>query len=294
MMPKAQGFRVDYAPAMMNDTDSQRSPLRAVPDELPGASARRRAIALIRPVLVYMFISGMAAGATFLSILTRYVPVSPAWSTLIGLAVMAITVFLLWRYVAGAEEQIDRYHKGSQGEVAVAQALHALSPLGYQALHDLSFDPASGGGGGGASGGGGGGANIDHVLIGPGGVFVIETKYRSKNPGEEITFDGQRLTIAGRGICEGAVGQTLGNARRIAEALSQVTGRRVETQPVLVFAGGWYIRDTRPSGQKDAIWVLNDDALIKWIRKEKARLSSEDIALYTTRLREWADHGRKG
>lgn len=265
----------------MNHPESRRSLLRAVPDELPGASARRRAIALIRPILVYMFISGMAAGATFLSILTRFVPVPPEWSTLIGLAVMVITVFLLWRYVVGAEEQIDRYHKGSQGEVAVAQALLALSPLGYQALHDLPFDPASGGGG--VSGG----ANIDHVLIGPGGIFTIETKYRTKNPGEEITFDGQRLTIAGRENCEGAVGQTLGNARRIAQVLSQATGRRVETQPVLVFAGGWYIRDTRPSGQKDAIWVLNDDALIKWIRNEKTRLSSEDIALYTTRLREW-------
>jgi hypothetical protein len=50
--------------------------------------------------------------------------------------------------------------RGIQGEQRVAAVLTELSPLGFQVLHDLDI----------------GRGNADHVLIGPTGVFVIETK----------------------------------------------------------------------------------------------------------------------
>lgn len=85
-----------------------------------------------------------------------------------------------------------------------------------------------------------------------------------------------------------AIGQTLGNARRIAEILNELTGHPVNAQPVLVFAGKWWIDNARPKGGRDAIWVLNDEALIKWIRNAPSMLTREDIDIYATRLREYA------
>ena len=54
------------------------------------------------------------------------------------------------------------WEKGAEGEVAVARALEAL-PEGWVALHDLVWPGRQR-------------ANIDHVVIGPGGVFVVDAK----------------------------------------------------------------------------------------------------------------------
>ena len=52
------------------------------------------------------------------------------------------------------------YKLGYQGERYVAEELNRLMAFGYQAFHDVPFDNG----------------NMDHVLVGPTGVFVIETK----------------------------------------------------------------------------------------------------------------------
>lgn len=54
------------------------------------------------------------------------------------------------------------WERGAEGEQAVARALAAL-PEGWIALHDLAWPGRPK-------------ANIDHVVIGPGGVFVVDAK----------------------------------------------------------------------------------------------------------------------
>jgi hypothetical protein len=55
----------------------------------------------------------------------------------------------------------DRFDSGARGERATADALKALSPA-FTVLHDLSIP--------------GHRANIDHLVIGPTGVFVVDSK----------------------------------------------------------------------------------------------------------------------
>lgn len=55
---------------------------------------------------------------------------------------------------------IDRWRQGAQGERATAKALRPLKRQGWIAAHDIDT----------------GRGNIDHLLVGPAGVFVIETK----------------------------------------------------------------------------------------------------------------------
>src|SRR5688500_2183317 len=67
---------------------------------------------------------------------------------------------------------------GLDAEEAMGQELNQLMPLGFRVFHDipcLNF-------------------NVDHVVVGTSGLFVVETKGRSK-PAEEsaVVFDGQRL-----------------------------------------------------------------------------------------------------
>jgi hypothetical protein len=55
---------------------------------------------------------------------------------------------------------IDRWDRGAEGEEHVGKLLEALVERGWRPVHDVSL----------------GRGNIDHVLIGPGGLFTIETK----------------------------------------------------------------------------------------------------------------------
>ena len=54
-----------------------------------------------------------------------------------------------------------KWARGAAGERLTAQVLAPLSRLGWTVLHDRRLP---------------GGANIDHLLIGPGGVWVVDTK----------------------------------------------------------------------------------------------------------------------
>lgn len=75
---------------------------------------------------------------------------------------------------------------GLRGEQAVAEALahRAIAAAGYTVFHDVPGD---------------GTWNIDHVVVGPRGVFVLETKTRARRkaihdqPEQEAYFDGERL-----------------------------------------------------------------------------------------------------
>jgi hypothetical protein len=54
--------------------------------------------------------------------------------------------------------RLGRLSRGEQGELVVGAVLESLD--GWRVLHDVSL----------------GRGNIDHVLIGPGGIFAVETK----------------------------------------------------------------------------------------------------------------------
>ena len=56
--------------------------------------------------------------------------------------------------------ELDRRMRGVEGEVLVGGVLDALAADGWRTLHDVDL----------------GHGNIDHVAIGPGGVFSVETK----------------------------------------------------------------------------------------------------------------------
>jgi len=61
----------------------------------------------------------------------------------------------------------------------MARMLEQMRELGYTAFHDIPGD----------------GFNVDHALIGPGGVFAIETKAISKRPGPDAKVDYEARTV---------------------------------------------------------------------------------------------------
>lgn len=102
--------------------------------------------------------------------------------------------------------QADRWLQGAEGEREVAAVLAQLEADGWQALHDVSL----------------GRGNVDHILVGPGGIFTIETK---SNRGR-VSVD--RIEPA-----------MLKQAYAQKKLLERITG--LDVQPLLVFSQAWLV-----------------------------------------------------
>lgn len=67
------------------------------------------------------------------------------------------------RELEAAERALHRWSTGAEGERQVAEALSRLTPAGWHVLHDVHWPGRRR-------------ANLDHVLVGPGGVVVVDAK----------------------------------------------------------------------------------------------------------------------
>ena len=122
-------------------------------------------------------------------------PIWPAWSTVA--AVCYTTAFFRWRRLFALRKDLRNYHLGYDGERYVAAELDSLRSSGFRVFHDFVVDWKPGGEKT--------NFNIDHIALGPCGIFAIETKARRKpnDPpsGSEKThkasFSGTTLQFSG-------------------------------------------------------------------------------------------------
>jgi hypothetical protein len=158
--------------------------------------------------------------------------------------------------------EIRNNRRGLLGEQAVAEQLQPLFADGYRIFHDVPGD---------------GKWNIDHVVVGPAGVFAIETKYRTKQPGKaserdhEAIFDGNKILFPS-GYDVDAPEQARRNARWLANTLSKATGERVTAQPVVALPGWWVTLKANSD-----VKVLSGKQVPGFIAKEPAQLSDKTI-----------------
>ena len=181
------------------------------------------------------------------------------------LALLAIPYsFYKWRKIIWS---IRASRLGRDGERIVGEFLDQLRPLGYTVLHDVV----------------GGNFNVDHVLIGPAGVFAIETKTLSKSGGAEetIQFDGTNIFIHGRTVDPNPVNQAQANARWIRELLKDSTSKAFEVTPVVLYPG-WYVE--QKTKLRDVL-VLNPKNLEPLLKSRPPILPSSEISLAAFHLK---------
>ena len=118
---------------------------------------------------------------------------------------------------------------------------------------------------------------MDHVLIGPAGIFTIETKTRRKPNGlAQIVFDGDTIRIDGFEPDRDPVVQAKAQANWLRELLTESTGREFEIKSVIVYPG-WFVNNTGPKNR--AVWVLNPKALPTFLDHAPVQLSHENVQL---------------
>jgi hypothetical protein len=146
----------------------------------------------------------------------------------------------------------------------VAEVLDDLRGYGYRVTHDLTRD----------------GFNIDHVAVGPAGVFAIETKFRS---GEgEITFrNGEGLFVGGFPEEKDSLKQARGNAREVNRIIKENCDVDEWVWPLVVFVGDWRVKnDWRTTDAR----VLTPDTVVQYISNQQPRLTGREIELIASHL----------
>jgi len=247
-------------------TDETRSPIKDPPLRLPGQSVDEQREKLIEdrfeyPALFALILT-VFAGFEWWRDYTTAPPV-PRLMTAIAAAAIA---FAVWRFYR-LRPRLRALRLASEGEKAVGQYLEGLRANGYRVFHDIV----------------GTGFNIDHVLIGPAGVFTIETKTWSKprRGDARIVFDGRQLAVGDREADDRVVVQALAQARWLRDLLAESTGRRMPVRPVVLFPG-WFV-EPRPGATRE-IWVLEPKALPAFLDNAPQLLSPEDVTLASTHL----------
>lgn len=217
--------------------DARRSPLAGELMHLPGEQAQREADRLAdiadERLLVTALVGPMAlAGWALQKVDARFFHFGITETALLVL-VLIVGAWATWS-ASKVLRARRKYLEGRAAERATAQALASLMSKGCAVYHDIPADKF----------------NLDHVVVGPGAVFMIETKSRRKPaaPGKAsaaVKFNGEALEFPSwreTKILEQACAQT----RWLSDHLYRKTGERVPVEPVLALPG-WYVTCSVPS-----------------------------------------------
>lgn len=205
---------------------------------------------------------------------TRYGPSSPAWHDLAthraGQAARAeaerrlvamkqrsrVRAFISTALDIKTDERAWRV--GAAGEAIVGARLEKLTKHGWHVLHAVPVGRR--------------GSDIDHVAIGPGGVFTINTKRRPRSTvwiGEHaIQVNGQPTPYLRNSRHEGA---------RATASLSEAVGFHVPVRPVLVFvmdAPGSHLSIKRKPSD---VTVAGHKDIARALRRSVQRLDIERV-----------------
>ncbi len=156
--------------------------------------------------------------------------------------------------------------QGEEGERIVAQAIEQdLIPQGYVVFHDVPLEKD------------GRNFNVDHLLVGPNGIFAIETKNYTK-PGKgspEVKYDGKTILWCGKHHTEcDEIGQSMSVAQSAKKLIDELTGLSVFVQPVLC-AVGWYANSTNLYGHP--VLLVMEKTLRSTIPKVPAKRALTEV-----------------
>lgn len=210
---------------------ARRSPLTDELMHLPGEQAQREADRLMDVADERMLIT-VLIGPMVLAVWALQKVGIRSFRFGITEAVLLILVLIVGVWATWSASKALRarrkYLEGRAAERATAQAFASLVSKGCAVYHDIPADKF----------------NLDHVVVGPGAVFMIETKSRRKpaargKASAAVKFNGEALEFPGwreTKMLEQARAQT----RWLSEHLYRKTGGRIPVESVLALPG-WYV-----------------------------------------------------
>jgi len=188
--------------------------------------------------------------------------ISPDFWLALAIIATGVSAIAYLRLISMARSLI----RGERGELRVAEILDDLRVSGYRVYHDLVED----------------GFNVDHVVVGPTGVYAIETKFRSGSGIIEYR-NGDGLFIGSNKLDEdrNPLAQARGSARAVRERLKDDTGLNRHVKAVLVFVGDWRIKNV---WRDTDVAVLSTKELPAYFDRHQPELKRDEVKLIASHL----------
>lgn len=192
----------------------------------------------------------------------------PYVASILGLVILLLVI----RQIKSLKKKWRSLRQGRDGERYIAQVLDSLIAQGAQVIHDIPAD----------------GFNLDHVVIGPFGIWMVETKTISKPASgrSEIIYSESGLVINGGPVTVASLEQATAQAQWLRKRIKELTGLDVPVRPVVIYAG-WYIRCEKPWTKP--VWVMHEQSFVTMVLRESCQVSEVDRKAIGFHLRRMAN-----
>ncbi len=161
----------------------------------------------------------------------------------------------------GMHTEERAWRVGAKGEAKVGKTLDKL-PDSWRVLNNVPVGDR--------------GSDIDHVVIGQGGVFTLNTKH---HPGGRVWVAERTLMVNGQKT------EYLRNshheAQRASRLLSAAVGFHIPVEPIIVVVGADITRKADPEG----VHVVPREGLKRWLSKRPECLSADAVDAVFERAR---------
>ena len=164
--------------------------------------------------------------------------------------------------VFNVHTQERAWRVGADGEEVIGSRLEKLRSKGWHVLHSVPV--------------GSHGSDIDHIAIGPGGVYTINSK---NHPGAKIWVAKYQMRVNGHPV------DYLRNARhegqRASKLLTAATGFPVEVRSCVVVLTNTFVPNVTYKQMPDDVMVLDRMDIPGWFKRRKRVLTEGQIeAIY--------------
>ncbi len=209
----------------------------AVMHGIPGEWARVKGTVMgLWPVFLGVFVLGVSLPLLFFL------------SLALGLIlVVASLVWIVYAILKGLR-RVESYFIGARGEESVASILKQI-PNSYHVFNDY--------------------LHVDHVVVGPAGVFAVETKCWNA----PVTIEDSQVLVNGRLPTRAPLSQVKDEARIITEALKKL-GWAGTVTPLLIFASNSFVSRRV---ELERVVVMNASELIESFQTDRVVLSPSEV-----------------
>jgi hypothetical protein len=228
------------------------------------ARANRRQFALKnRWVFAAVALLFVVTGA----ILLAFNPSISRDNTMFGWGALTVGfVWMCWALIVSSDGQ-EGFLRGARAEVDTSNALRRLRRHGWSVIDDVEFD----------------GFNVDHVLVGPAGVFAIETKWTTRS-----------WTVRDGALDAGPESRPAQQAQRygtkVRTLLKHHAGIELDVRPVVVAWGPGRPRlDGVTTVLGDGTWLLEGPRCGEAFADLATVLTEADIVMIVESLRTFTD-----
>lgn len=182
---------------------------------------------------------------------------------LVQYGLMLILFGFCWRKNNQWKKEAEQRLQGLDGEKEVAAWLSKLSIEGYHTFNDVIGDNF----------------NIDHVLVGPSGLYCIETKTSSRPEKESVEYNGETIQIGNGPFTDAPIQQVERNAKWLVQRMKEKTGYTFPIKGAVLYPG----RTVNMNNAKcwERTWVLRPNAFKTCVKNKRSGLSLTPVEIRT-------------